>query len=157
MRNRYLSVFILAGLAIILLAHGTARPASAKSPPAPEAGSAAAVMTKQLNDFSQWKNTGGKWKVTRQGRINGSGQSRLRFKPKLPKTFRLSFRMNVISGLRTRIYMARNHELYIGHEGGKRTIWAYGKKLTLVSLTFVIVTLTVTGISNIKKRKNKTV
>ena len=32
-----------------------------------------------------------------------------------------------------------------------------GKKLTLVSLAFVIVSLTVTGVSNITKRKKKTV
>ncbi len=83
----------------------------------------ASDLTAKLNDMSNWKVTGGQWLLTPEGHIRGSGDSRIVFKPKLPSDFMLSFRMNVIKGMRPRIFL--DSDLF-GNEGYKKTLWPYG-------------------------------
>ena len=105
MRNQKLIVVILSVLSLAVVTTGCDNSApegqqqeQSESPPW------ALDLTAKLNDISNWKIISGKWQLTPEGRTRGVGDSRIVFEPKLPSDFILSFRMNVIDGMRPRVF-----------------------------------------------------
>ena len=91
------------------------------------------ALTEKLNrsDFwTAWTVKSGEWSLTKNGHIRGKGESRIEFNFELPKNFKFSFRMNVIKGMRPRIFLSTDDSAYFGNEGYKKTLWPYGNSLS---------------------------
>jgi len=86
----------------------------------------AAQLTNDLNDVAQWSVGSGKWSKTREGKMRGEGDSSTSFQRDLPGTGCISFRMNVISGMRPRIHLD-GAGFNLSNEGYQKTLWVYGR------------------------------
>jgi hypothetical protein len=96
------------------------RPATETASNVPEQS----LMSRKLNDIEQWKIKQGDWTMS-NGRIRGEGDSGIEFKTPLPSDCTLSFRMNVLSGMRPRVHF-HNTGIMFGNEGYSKTLFPYG-------------------------------
>jgi hypothetical protein len=80
------------------------------------------VLTQFLNDLSHWHVEKGRW-GSEKGRIVGMGDCVLVFNHRLPDDFVLDLTMNVIDGMRPRIYLPGFH---VGNEGYSKAISLFG-------------------------------
>ncbi len=74
-----------------------------------------------------WTIQSGKWREFPAGTITGEGDSDLHFRQPLPINSMLSFRINVVRGMRPRIYFD-GPDFFIGNEGFVKIIQAYGAR-----------------------------
>ena len=88
-------------------------------------------LTHQLTDINNWTIKNGTWKIGSDGRIRGTGNSEISFDPDLPGTMTLSFKINVVDGLRPRIFLD-GAGLGIRNEGYDRNFYVYGNVLNIV-------------------------
>lgn len=84
-----------------------------------------ADLTRKLNDFASWKVLNGQWSQ-RDGGFVGKGDSRLEFIAELPADCRLSFEMNVLEGMRPRIFLFGERNFHFGNEGYEHTLFIHG-------------------------------
>lgn len=90
--------------------------------------SPAAVLTRQFNDPSQWADPHGKWQVG-AGNLRGEGPTEISFAQPLPGNIILSFRINVLSGMRPRIFFDGTGMMY-GNEGYAKGLNPFGVAVT---------------------------
>ncbi|HUY92090.1 MAG TPA: hypothetical protein VMV10_25335 [Pirellulales bacterium] len=81
-------------------------------------------LTRKLNDLASWTVLRGQWSK-RTGGIHGQGDSVVKFNEECPAEFLLTFRMNVLEGMRPRIYFDEQ-AFWFGNEGFERTLFVYG-------------------------------
>ncbi|MCA9058073.1 MAG: HEAT repeat domain-containing protein, partial [Planctomycetaceae bacterium] len=79
-----------------------------------------------LNLLRNWKTIRGDWKIV-DGRIVGSGDSRIEFKRRLPCDMTLRFRMKVVGETNPRV---RFETFHFGYEGRQRKLFLHGPKAT---------------------------
>jgi serine/threonine protein kinase/formylglycine-generating enzyme required for sulfatase activity len=79
-----------------------------------------------LNDPRNWSVASGVWRFTTSGHLIGEGDSALRFRHPLPWPAELSFKMQVLNGMRPRVHLGGT-DVYFGNEGYEPTIWLYGQ------------------------------
>jgi len=72
-----------------------------------------------------WTIQSGTWSQP-ETHIQGIGDSKITFNRALPGNVLVSFQMNVLRGMRPRIFFV-GPNLYFGNEGYKKTIYVYGK------------------------------
>ncbi len=132
---------IRATLTAILLSTAVARAQADKSTEPKEA--TAPIITiadhetsKKLGLLENWRPSKGKWTQERAGRvegatrafetdgIRGAGDSSAFFQEKLPADFRLEFTLNVVDGMRPRMFFEGG--LFLGNEGFEKDLFAYG-------------------------------
>lgn len=82
-------------------------------------------LTQKLNDFASWTPLKGQWSKRNNG-FHGRGDSVLKFNDECPAEFLLTFRMNVLEGMRPRIYFDEQ-TFWFGNEGFERTLFVYGE------------------------------
>ena len=82
-------------------------------------------LTQKLNDFASWTPLKGQWAKRNNG-LHGRGDSVLKFNEECPAEFLLTFRMNVLEGMRPRIYFDEQ-TFWFGNEGFERTLFVYGE------------------------------
>jgi clan AA aspartic protease (TIGR02281 family) len=73
------------------------------------------VLTRKLNDLDEWTIKAGTWRMS-DGRLRGEGDTRIDFNSPLPADCTLRCRINVVSGMRPRIYFDGTNLMY-GNEG----------------------------------------
>lgn len=95
------------------------------SPDSPAVPQQFADLTRKLNDFASWKVLNGQWSQ-RDGGFVGKGDSRLEFSGELPADCRLSFEMNVLEGMRPRIFLFGDRNFHFGNEGYEHTLFIHG-------------------------------
>ncbi len=116
-------------------------PPDPKAPPAPAALIRDQEISKRLNAIASWKIEKGQWSeekpVAAQGKapvgartsepigFRGSGDSSLRLAEPLPADFRLDFTLNVVEGMRPRMYFGG---FFLGNEGFEKHLFVYGDK-----------------------------
>jgi hypothetical protein len=83
-----------------------------------------AAETRQLNKLSEWTVVKGAWEEAAAGGMRGKGDCILKFKNDLPRDFFIEFSMNVVDGMRPRVYFDGT-ELFIGNEGYVKQIEAH--------------------------------
>jgi hypothetical protein len=84
-----------------------------------------ANISKLLNDLTQWTAANGTWQRGSRGEFIGSGTASIRFNQKLPRNYKLEFKMIQKQGMRPRLYLP-DANLYFGNEGYDKTLWVYG-------------------------------
>lgn len=82
------------------------------------------LISRNLNDINQWNIKSGDWTIA-NGHIRGSGDSGIEFKTPLPADCTLSFRMNVLSGMRPRVHF-HNTGIMFGNEGFSKALFPFG-------------------------------
>ncbi|HUY90881.1 MAG TPA: PA14 domain-containing protein [Pirellulales bacterium] len=92
----------------------------------PEVRRQFADLTRKLNDFASWKVLSGQWSQ-REGGFLGKGDSRLEFSGELPAECLLTFQMNVLEGMRPRIFFFGDRNFHFGNEGYERTLFIHGE------------------------------
>lgn len=86
------------------------------------------VLSRRLNDLRRWTIKSGVWKSA-GGKIRGEGDSRIDFNSPLPSDLVLTFHINVLSGMRPRLYFQGTNMMY-GNEGFRHTFTAFGVNVT---------------------------
>src|SRR5205814_1779432 len=108
---------------------GASAGAAADKTPANGAAAAAApgdaALAQSMSSIKNWTIKVGAWKQSGQ-KIRGEGESMITFNEDLPGDSKISFSMNVVDGMRPRIYFD-GPKIYIGNEGFSRNIWVYGE------------------------------
>ena len=87
-----------------------------------------AILTRQLNDFNEWSINQGKWQMA-NGRLRGEGETRIDFNPVLPADCVLRCRVNVVGGMRPRMYFGGTG-LMFGNERYTKHFFPEGVKVT---------------------------
>jgi len=106
---------------------GTAAAAADKTPATAAANAAPgdAALAQSMSSIKNWTVKVGAWKQSGQ-KLRGEGESMIDFNDDLPADSKISFSMNVVNGMRPRIYFD-GPKIYIGNEGFSRNIWVYGE------------------------------
>lgn len=78
----------------------------------------------ELNALKNWQIKKGKWQMTGDGKIRGSGDTTIQFRRNLPPDFYLQFRIKVVSGLRPRMHF-QGTAMFVGNEGFKQELWTH--------------------------------
>lgn len=112
------------GILVLLFAAMIVHAETPATQPVASSASVFESLTAHLNDFQQWSIGAGTWRTTPEGHIRGEGESSLGFTHDLPANFLLEFRMNVVDGMRPRIFLEKSG-IYIGNEGFVQIIAAY--------------------------------
>lgn len=94
----------------------------------PLSNSPAAMLTRKLNDPSQWIERSGKWQISAD-KLRGEGVTGVTFAQRLPGDIVLSFRINVVNGMRPRIYFDGTGMMY-GNEGYALGLNPFGVAVT---------------------------
>jgi hypothetical protein len=92
-------------------------------PPAP--GGKNSDLGLNTAKIENWTIQSGSWELKPDGTLRGEGDSMIELDQSLPGNVRISFHMNVIQGLRPRIFLDGSG-IYFGNEGYKRHIFVYG-------------------------------
>lgn len=98
------------------------------SSPAADSQSPEDPLSAKLNNLEEWEIDHGTWTMA-GSHIRGEGDTRLNFKTPLPDECVISFRMNVISGMRPRVYF-HNSGIMFGNEGYSKELRPFGVQLT---------------------------
>jgi hypothetical protein len=85
-------------------------------------------INKKINHVREWTIWKGKWTEMRPG-LRGQGESWAEFGPDLPGRVRISFSMNVLEGMRPRIFLQGGPGFYVGNEGFEKQIFVFGPGL----------------------------
>ena len=86
------------------------------------------ILTHKLNDFKEWTVKQGDWQMP-DGRLRGEGASQIDFNSPLPGDCVLSCRINVVSGMRPRMYFDGTGMMF-GNEGYKKDFFPHGTEVT---------------------------
>jgi len=82
------------------------------------------ALTQKVGSIDNWTIRWGMWDSIPRG-FRGRGDSMITFNESLPASFHITFKLNVIDGMRPRMYFD-GLNLMIGNEGYSRNIFVYG-------------------------------
>src|SRR5207302_11302483 len=78
-----------------------------------------------LASIKNWTVVNGAWRQSGQ-KIRGDGDTQITFNDDLPANCKVSFRMNVVKGMRPRVYFD-GPNIYVGNEGYSHNLRVYDK------------------------------
>ncbi len=115
----------IAAIAVVALLIVCRPAAMGASPPSNTDSADSSGQTAGFSQLDNWEIRSGDWKMI-EGRLRGEGDSNIVFRQRLPFENTISFRFNVIKGMRPRIYF-EGTGVDVADEGAGMAISVFGK------------------------------